>query len=128
MLPKLRTGNFHLPYAPALIDQAKALRQNPTAAEKRLWQNFLKTFQYRILRQRPIHYFIVDFYCPSLKLVIEIDGDVHFTETAEAYDAERTQVLEGYGLQVLRFTNEQVISDFEAVCQKIREMSPPSPP
>ncbi len=127
MLPKLRTSDFHVPYDPALINRAKALRQNPTVAEKKLWQ-FLKTFHYRVLRQRPIHHFIVDFYCPRLRLVIEVDGDVHFTETAAAYDAERTQVLEGYGLQVIRFTNEQVMGDFEAVCQKIGEMIPPSPP
>ncbi|NJO81204.1 MAG: endonuclease domain-containing protein [Cyanobacteria bacterium RM1_2_2] len=124
MLPKLSTSDFHLPYDPALINRAKALRLNPTAAEKKLWQ-FLKTFHYRVLRQRPIHHFIVDFYCPRLRLVIEVDGDVHFTETAAAYDAERTQVLEGYGLQVIRFTNEQVMGDFEAVCQKIGEMIPP---
>lgn len=128
MPPKLNTGDFYLPYNPALIDQAKELRQNPTAAERKLWQNFLKSFPYRVLRQRPIHHFIVDFYCPRLKLVIEIDGDVHFTDAAKAYDAERTQVLEGYGLQVIRFTNAQVMDDFEAVCQKTQGMIPSRSP
>lgn len=62
------------------------MRQNPTLAEKKLWQDCLRTFPLRVLRQRPIDRFIVDFYCATLKLVIEIDGDSHFTDTGRAYD------------------------------------------
>nr|WP_319422724.1 endonuclease domain-containing protein [Pleurocapsa sp. FMAR1] len=75
-----------------------------------------------MLRQRPIDHFIVDFYCAALKLVIEVDGDRHFTER-KLYDSERTQVLEGYGLKVIRFTNEQVIDPFESVCQQIKAIA-----
>lgn len=70
----LNVTDFHLPYNPQLVQRAKQLRQNPTLAEKKLWQNYLRTFPFRVLRQRPIHHFIVDFYCAALKLVIEIDG------------------------------------------------------
>ena len=72
-----------------------------------------------MLRQRPIDNFIVEFYCAALRLVIEIDGDSHFTEQGKAYDAERTSVLEGYGLVVVRFTNVEVLQDFEGVCWRL---------
>ncbi len=127
---QLTSSAFHLPYDLALVEPAKALRQRPTAAESRLWHDFLSIFPYRVLRQRPIHWFIVDFYCARLKLVIEVDGAVHFTAEAQAHDAERTQILAGYGLRVIRFTNQQVMQDFEAVCRQIEEeirADPPSP-
>ena len=85
----------------------------------------LKGFKHRVLRQRPIHHFIVDFYCPTLKLVIELDGDSHANQDAQAYDTERTQILEGYGLQVIRFTNHQVLHEFEAVCGESEAWIPP---
>ena len=86
-----------------------------------------------MLRQRPIDNFIVDFYCAALGLVIEIDGDSHFTEEGKVYDAERTSVLEGYGLRVVRFTNVEVFQEFEGVCWRLEglvgELSdPPQPP
>jgi very-short-patch-repair endonuclease len=90
-----------------------------TSAEKKLWYDYLRTFQFRVLRQRPIAFFIVDFYCAALKLVIEVDGDSHFTEAGIAYDTERTAILEGYGLKVIRFTNDRVLHDFEAVCDRL---------
>ncbi|HEY9075003.1 MAG TPA: endonuclease domain-containing protein [Anaerolineaceae bacterium] len=74
----------------------------------------------RFLRQRPIDAYIVDFYCASRKLVIEIDGDSHFQNGAQEYDQARTSVLEGYGLKVLRFTNPDVLNHFEQVCQQIQ--------
>jgi very-short-patch-repair endonuclease len=123
----LNTSDFHLPYNPKLIDRAKALRKNMTPAENKLWDGYLKTFKYRVLRQRPIDHFIVDFYCHTLKLVIEIDGAIHFTAEATAHDLERTQQLEGYGIRVIRFTNQEVIQDFENVCRKIEEI-PLNPP
>ena len=124
-MPSLNDNEFHLPYNPALIARAKELRKDMTAAEKKLWYRYLKNFKYRVLRQRPIHHFIVDFYCPTLKLVIELDGDSHATQDAQAYDTERTQILEGYGLQVIRFTNYQVFHEFEAVCGVLEAWIPP---
>jgi adenine-specific DNA methylase/very-short-patch-repair endonuclease len=114
----------HLPYNPKLVDRAKELRKNLTEAEKKLWQEFLRTFEHRVLRQRPIDHFIVDFYCHTLKLVIEVDGDSHFTEEGKDYDGERTEILQRYGLHVLRFTNHEVLNNFEAVCQTIANFDP----
>jgi len=99
-----------------------------TAAERELWHQYLRTFEFRVFRQRPIDYFIVDFYCPTLKLVIEIDGDSHYTEQGQDYDQERSQRLTGYGLKVIRFTNQQVLENFEGVCEAIRGLIPPNPP
>ena len=121
----LTTTNYHLPYNPALVARAKELRKNMTPAEKKLWHHYLKKFKFRVLRQRPIDHFIVDFYCPKLKLVIEIDGDSHFTDEGQAYDRERTQRLEGYGLRVIRFTNQQVLREFERACEQIELWIPP---
>jgi len=110
---------FYLPYNSHLVARAKSLRKNPTPAEKKLWLDYLRSFKFRILRQRPIAHFIVDFYCAALKLVIEVDGDSHFTDQGKAYDLERTSILEGYGLRVVRFTNDEVLNNFEGVCQQI---------
>ncbi len=118
-MPNLNDSDFHLPYNSALIPRAKELRKNMTQAEKKLWYQYLRTFKYRVLRQRPIHHFIVDFYCPTLKLVIEVDGDSHTSADAQAYDQERSQILAGYGLRVVRFTNEQVLHHFNEVCEAI---------
>jgi len=118
-MSNLQTSQFHLPYNRELIPKAKELRHNPTPAEKKLWCGCLQTLPVRVLRQRPIDHFIVDFYCAALKLVIEVDGESHFTEEGQAHDAERTEILSGYGLRVLRFTNDQVFHEFEAVCQRI---------
>lgn len=121
-------NNFHLPYNPDLVAKARELRKNMTPAEKKLWYDYLRTFKFRVLRQRPIAFFIVDFYCAALKLVIEVDGNSHLTEAGRAYDAERTRILEGYGLKVIRFTNDEVLHNFEAVCDRINEEIPLNPP
>jgi very-short-patch-repair endonuclease len=117
-------NNFHLPYNSDLVVKARELRKNMTPAEKKLWYDYLRSFQFRVLRQRPIAFFIVDFYCAALKLVIEVDGDSHFTETGIAYDTERTAILKGYGLKVIRFTNDQVLHNFEAVCDRLKREIP----
>jgi len=89
--------------------------------EQKLWQKYLRRCSVRVLRQRPIDNFIVDFYIPKCKLVIEVDGNSHFTAEGSARDAERTLVLEGLGLQVIRFNNAEVENSFEGVCGKIEE-------
>ncbi|MEH2245958.1 endonuclease domain-containing protein [Nostoc sp.] len=104
------------------MERAKELRKNMTPAEKKLWNNYLKNLKFRFLRQRPIHNFIVDFFCANLKLVIEVDGDSHFTDEGKDYDTERTAILEGYRLKVMRFTNNDVLNNFEGVCQQIEEV------
>jgi very-short-patch-repair endonuclease len=119
----MRESPFHLPYNPNLVDRAKQMRRNPTPAEKKLWEEYLKTFHHRVLRQRPIDNFIVDFYCAAIRLVIEVDGEIHNSESARVYDVERTIKLEKYGLKVIRFTNDEVMNKFEDVCQQIVKSS-----
>ncbi|MBE9032691.1 endonuclease domain-containing protein [filamentous cyanobacterium LEGE 11480] len=123
----LKQTDFHLPYNSDLVFRAKTMRQNPTPAEKKLWRDCLRHLPVRFLRQRPIEHFIVDFYCAALRLVIEVDGDSHFTEQGQSYDAERSAILEGYGLSIVRFTNQQVLEEFDAVSEQINEL-PLNPP
>ncbi|HRR19665.1 MAG TPA: DNA methyltransferase, partial [Ignavibacteriales bacterium] len=122
----LISSGYHLPYNPKLVERAKELRKNMTEAERKLWNEYLRNFKYRVLRQRPIHHFIVDFYCPTLKLVIEIDGDQHYTEDGKAYDEERRKILESYGLREIRFRNKEVLNEFERVCKAIDGIYPVS--
>ncbi len=119
-----KEGDYFLPYNPQLVARAKEMRKNPTIAERKLW-GYLRSFPVKFWRQRPIDNFIVDFYCPKLKLVIEVDGDSHFTDSGLIYDQERTRVLEGYGLRVIRFTNDEVLQNFEGVCEQIMGFNPP---
>jgi len=79
----------------------------------------LRNSPVKFWRQKPINNFIVDFYCPKLKLVIEVDGDSHFTDSGVVYDEERKRVLEGYGLRIIWFTNDEVLQNFEGVCKQI---------
>jgi len=88
----------------------RKLRKNMTAAEVALWL-MIKNKQLdgeRFLRQYSIGHFVVDFYCPKYKLAVELDGEVHFTEEAAAYDAKRTAYLNSVGVQVVRFENFEV--------------------
>lgn len=97
---------------------ARGLRRNMTPAEKKLW-HFLKTLPQPFRRQRPIGPYIVDFYCASAKLVVEIDGESHYTEQGQAYDSERTKYLQNLGLRIIRFANTEVNTHFEGVCLEI---------
>ena len=116
----LVTTGHHLPYNPRLVNRAKTLRKTMTDAEKKLWHEFLKVFPFRVLRQRPIDNFIVDFYCPKLKLVIEIDGEQHAIQEGKMYDNDRDGILESYGLTVMRIPNRDIYENFDEVCKKIR--------
>ncbi|WP_254566422.1 endonuclease domain-containing protein [Oscillatoria sp. HE19RPO] len=125
-MSQLKEGRYFLPYNPSLVERAKEMRKNPTPAERKLWQEYLRKFPFKVWRQKPIDNFIVDFYCAKLKLAIEVDGDTHFTEDGMIYDEKRTQILEGYGLQVVRFTNDEVMNCFDGVCCSIGEFIPSS--
>lgn len=117
----------YLPYNPALKEKARALRHNLTEPERRLWHQCLRDFPYPVLRQKPIAEFIVDFYCSRLRLVIEVDGDSHYSEEASARDAQRDEALRSLGLTVLRFTNLDVMQNLPAVCERIHAAIPPAP-
>lgn len=119
-------NGLHLPYNSNNVERARAMRRDMTPAEKKLWYGFLRTFKYRILRQRPIDHYIADFYCAKLKLVIEADGRHHLNTTA--YDKMRTDIMQTYGLRILRFSNKQILTDFNHVCKQIDEIPAPQAP
>lgn len=106
-------------YDKKLKSRADELRKNMTQQEWNLWYFYLRNHRLKWYRQRIIDRFIVDFYCHAAKLVIEIDGKQHYTEQGIAYDVERTQVLQEYGLKVLRYTNQQLECNFQEVCWDI---------
>ena len=110
----------NLPYDARLNGRAMKLRKDMTPQEKKLWYSFLRKYPVKIYKQRVIEHFIVDFYCPAAKLVIELDGSQHYTEQGTEYDAQRSAILEQYGIEVLRFTNLEVDRNLDAVCDKIR--------
>ena len=106
-------------YDKKLKSRADELRKNMTQQEWNLWYFYLRNHRLKWYRQRIIDRFIVDFYCHAAKLVIEIDGKQHYMDQGIVYDTERTQVLQGYGLKVLRYTNQQLVDNFQEVCWDI---------
>ena len=98
---------------------AKVLRKNMTKEERHLWYDFLKEYDTKFLRQKPIGNYIVDFYCAQAKLVIELDGSQHYKEINVEKDTERTKYLKQYGLTVIRIPNNQVTQNFSGVCEYI---------
>jgi len=109
-----------IPYRRTLTSRARALRRDPTPAERKLWYEFLSTQPEKFTRQKPLGSYVADFYCSRHRLVIELDGDGHFNETAQRYDRSRTWKLELLGIRVLRFTNSDVMQAFEGVCMQVR--------
>ena len=108
-------NGHHLPYNPNNISKAKELRKTMTKTERKLWYDWFAYQSYKVCRQQPIDHYIVDFYVASVRLVIEIDGDSHYTDDAIEYDIYRTDVLNIYGLYVMRFTNSEVLNNVESV-------------
>ncbi len=102
--------------------RARELRHEMTPAERKLWQR-IRGSQLdgaHIRRQHAVGRFIVDFFCAKSKLVVEVDGDTH-AEQVE-YDAERTRWLnEQKHYRVIRFTNDEVMHNIDAVVERIRE-------
>ena len=114
---------------PFIEEAAKRLRKNMTPAEMHLW-SALKGKQLaglKFRRQHPVGNFILDFYCPACKLVVEVDGEIHNYQIDR--DRARTSKLEEYGYKVLRFSNEQVSNRLPEVLAEIKRVAlPPSPP
>jgi very-short-patch-repair endonuclease len=114
-------GKLYLGSKAATQQYARELRLRTTSAEKELWSLLrnrqLKGKKFR--RQHAIANYIVDFYCNECKLAIELDGNFHTNEVAKDYDKSRTAFLAELGITVLRFWNEEVISNLEKVVEKI---------
>jgi very-short-patch-repair endonuclease len=98
---------------------ARSLRTNMTEAEQVLWAalRYRKARGLRFRRQHPVGRFVLDFFCPSAKLAVEVDGEVHDQQTER--DEERTRVLGAQGIRVLRFRNDDVLSDLPSVVRRI---------
>ncbi len=117
----MSTFGARFEYRKDLYTKSKELRKGQTNAERVFWRSVLKSHpfnQYTWNRQKPIHRFIVDFYCTKLGLVIEIDGSIH--EYNINYDEARTSYLNELGLKVLRFSNDEVLNDIEWVRERTR--------
>ncbi|MCQ2348164.1 MAG: endonuclease domain-containing protein [Paludibacteraceae bacterium] len=103
-----------------LKEEARRMRQFPTEAEKCMWE-LLRGHRLGVLfrRQYIIEQYIVDFVCFSKNLIIEVDGDYHYTEVQKIEDAQRTQQLEKLGFKVIRFDNKEVVANS---CEVEREI------
>jgi len=106
-----------------LLEKAREMRRNPTEAESVLW-NYLSGDKLGVhfRRQHPVFGYIPDFVCIGQKLIIEIDGGYHLAGEQQGLDAERTRWLNKAGFHVLRFTNEEVLSDIDSVLEEISDM------
>ena len=102
-----------------LTINARNLRKNMTKEERRLWYDFLKSYPVRFLRQKVIDHYIVDFYCHSARLIIELDGSQHYDEKGLLKDKIRTEEIKQRNLLVIRIPNNEVNRNFEGVCQYI---------
>ena len=102
-----------------MIKRARDLRKNMTRQERRLWYDFLSKHPARFRRQQPIGPYIVDFFCPSARLVIELDGGGHYEWAQYDYDRKRDFYLQRQNMRVLRFTNLDVDRNFSGVCTAI---------
>ncbi len=106
---------------PITFIRARNLRNEMTKSESLLWNKLQKNqlLGFRFKPQHPIQCFIADFYCHKARLVVEIDGKIHLQHVE--YDKARTEVMEQYGLNVIRFTNEEIEEEIEKVIGTIKE-------
>ena len=102
-----------------LVTNAKCLRKSMTKQERHLWYDYLRFYDLRFLRQKIIGNYIVDFYCPEAKLVIELDGSQHYAPIGMEKDIQRTAFLAQYGISVIRIPNNEVMRNFRGVCEYI---------
>ena len=103
------------------FEVARNLRAQETAAEKFLWTRLRnKQLGVKFRRQHPLYDYVVDFYCHSHDVVIEVDGPVHDKDNAKFDDSVRSKAFEEFNIKVMRFTNDEVLFDIEEVIRKIK--------
>ena len=112
---------FYLDVTPKVFEYANDLKKEMTKAEIILWKYLrdrrLNNLKFR--RQHPIGKFILDFYCHELKLAVEVDGNIHELEDVKERDEGRTYMLTEWGITVIRFTNDEVITNLGFVLKTI---------
>lgn len=106
-------------YNKNLTKYSQTLRREMTPQERHLWYDFLKDLPIVVKRQKVIENYIVDFYCASKKIVIEIDGSQHFEETGKSEDKRRDKTLNDKEIKVLRYSNYEINTAFDSVCEDI---------
>ena len=106
-------------YNKKLVTNAQELRRNMTAEERHLWYDFLKRLPVPVKRQKNIGNYILDFYIPSAKLAIEIDGRQHKLAENREDDRIRDEFLNSLGIMVVRYTNDDIRNRFQAVAKDI---------
>ncbi|WP_152268321.1 leucine--tRNA ligase [Agriterribacter humi] len=114
---KTADTNWHI-----LKEYGRLNRQNPTAAEDALWQNIRNNkLGVKVRRQHAVQGYIVDFALLEVKLIIEVDGEYHNVEQQKIYDEARTGYLKEFGLNLIRFSNDEVLNDIHSVIGKIKD-------
>ncbi|MFA4919414.1 MAG: endonuclease domain-containing protein [Thermodesulfovibrionales bacterium] len=116
---------------PKLKNRRKELRQNQTEAEKLLWSQLRNRRFYgaKFFRQYSIGSYVLDFYSPTLRLAIELDGGQHSEEEQKEYDESRSEYLKVHDMEVIRFWNNEVMQNMEGVLTRIAEkVTPPNLP
>ena len=108
-----------IPYNKKFVSLARTLRKNMTPEEKHLWYDFLKRLPFNVRRQHNIENYIVDFYIAEKKLVIEVDGRQHSLPEHKEADEQRDAVLASWGIIVLRYSNDSIRNNFNAVAEDI---------
>ena len=108
-----------LPQNPAMQEAGRRLRSNMTPQENKLWYCCLRRHTPRVLRQYTIGSYIADFYCPTARCVIEVDGAPHWTVQGRANDGARDAFMVSLGLHILRFTDDDIDYRFKDVCRMI---------
>src|SRR4030067_1832618 len=111
-------------------ERRRELRRNQTEAEKLLWARLRNKQIYGIkfFRQFSIGAYVLDFYSPTIKLAVELDGGQHAEKDAQEYDKVRSNYLEAQGIEVMRFWNNDVMRNMEGVLYKIAEKANQTPP
>ncbi len=107
-----------------VFNLALRMRKNPTDAERVMWK-LLRRFRqsgFTFRRQHPVEFYIADFYCHKLKLVFEVDGEIHSESEIRNRDESRTGELERFGIKVLRFTNSQVLYEANFIIEQINHI------
>ena len=107
-------------YQRGLKSFSQKLRREMTSQERRLWYDFLKNHPRQFRRQKPIGPYIVDFFCTSAKLIVELDGSQHNEPGNRQADEARDIALTNLGYTVLRFSNHEVDTQFDEVCAAIK--------
>jgi len=113
---RMRWKSLNQTNNPNLRKNAQKLRREMTKEERRLWYDFLKRLPVTVNRQKVIGPYIVEFYCASRKLVIELDGSQHYEDEGAASDRERDHALNQLGITVARYSNDDIYRNFDGVC------------